>query len=144
MKLFSIYTDQTIVFKDKWFLRTLQDDWELNLVYIKDASKGNSDYLSEEWYYCIKTKIEILIEAIKNNWNDIIIWADIDIQFSRKCTGIIERSIPRKDIVFKYGMRKRQKLILDSWLSAAMKKPLHCFSLSLKLLLMIGNLRIKM
>lgn len=109
MKLFSIYTDQTIVLKDEWFLKSLQDDWELNLVYLEDAPKGKGDYLSNEWYHCIKTKIDILIEAIQDNRDDIILWADIDMQFFRKCNGIIEKSIQGKDIVFqKWNMGKTE------------------------------------
>lgn len=75
IKLFSIYTDQTIVLKDEWFLKTFEDDWELNISYLENAPKGSGDYQSDEWFYCIKTKIKILIEAIKNNWNEVIIWA---------------------------------------------------------------------
>lgn len=33
-------------------------------------------------------KIEYIIDAIKNNWNDIILWADSDMQFFGKCTEI--------------------------------------------------------
>lgn len=99
-----------MVLKDEWFLKTLQDDWELNLVYLQEAPKGDGDYLSEEWYYCIKSKIGILIEGIRNNWNDIIIWADIDIQFFRKCTGIIQRSIHNRDIVFQIWNKRKNEV----------------------------------
>ncbi len=110
MKLFSIYTNQTLVLKDQWFLKTLQDDWELHLIYLKDAPKGDGDYLSDEWYYCIKSKIALLIEAIKNNWNAVIIWADIDIQFFRRCTDIIEQSIQNNDIVFQIWNKKKKEV----------------------------------
>ena len=110
MKLFSIYTDQTTVLKNEWFLKTLKDDWELNILYLEDAPKGSGDYLSEEWFYCIKIKIEILIDAIKNNFNDIIIWADIDIQFFRECTDIVEQNIQGKDIVFQLWDKKKEEI----------------------------------
>ena len=100
MKLFSICTAQTTTLRDKWFLKMLQDDWELNIVQLQDAPAGNGDYLSPEWYFCIHKKIEVLINAIKENGNGIIIWADIDTQFFRPCTGIIEQAIQGNDIVF--------------------------------------------
>jgi hypothetical protein len=100
MKLFSICTPQAAALKDKWFLKTLQDDWELHIVDLDDVPQGNGDYLSREWYYCLKKKIDILIDAIKSNPDDIILFADMDIQFFRPCTDIINECMQGHDIVF--------------------------------------------
>jgi hypothetical protein len=100
MKLFSICTPQAAALKNEWFLKTLQDDWELHIVDLDNVPQGNGDYLSREWYYCLKKKIDILIDAIKSNPDDIILFADMDIQFFRPCTGIIKECMQGHDIVF--------------------------------------------
>jgi hypothetical protein len=100
MKLFSICTPAAAVLKDDWFLKTIRDDWELNIFDLDDVPPGNGDYLSREWYYCINKKLDILLDAIAANPDEIIIWADIDIQFFRPCEGIIRRCMPGRDIVF--------------------------------------------
>ena len=61
MKLFSICTPQTTTLRDEWFLKTLQDDWELNIVQLNDAPQGNGDYLSPEWHYCINKKFQYVL-----------------------------------------------------------------------------------
>lgn len=105
MKLFSICTPPAAVLKDEWFLKTLRDDWELNIFDLDDVPQGNGDYLSLEWYYCIRKKFDILLDAIAANPGEIIIWADIDIQFFRPCAGIIRQCLKNRDIVFQRWTR---------------------------------------
>ena len=98
MKLLSIYTDETKILKDEWFLKTLKDKWELNIKYLEEKEQGDGDFGSPLWYYCCRKKVEFIIEAIRNNWNSIILWADIDMQFFGECTGIIEKTMEGNDI----------------------------------------------
>jgi hypothetical protein len=100
MKLFSICTAPTAVLRDEWFLKTLQDDWEVHICDLDDVPQGNGDYLSREWYHCIRKKIDILHEAIRANPDEIIIWADIDMQFFRPCTDSIKKNMQDMDIMF--------------------------------------------
>lgn len=100
MKVYSICTSPTRILKDEWFVRSLRDDWELNITDLDGAPQGNGDYLSREWYYCIRKKIDILVEAVGANPGDIILWADIDIQFFRPCSGLIRRCMRGRDMVF--------------------------------------------
>jgi len=98
MKLYSICTRPAAVLKEGWFLKTLRDDWELHISDLDDVPPGNGDYLSREWYHCISKKFNILLDAVAANPGEIIIWADIDIQFFRPCAGIIRRCMPDRDI----------------------------------------------
>lgn len=98
IKLFSIYTEETIELKDI-FLRSIQDDWELNLVYWgKNGENGN--WGTQSFGKLIRSKLRFIIDTIEKNWDDIIIISDIDIQFFRKCTKIIEKQIKGYDILF--------------------------------------------
>ena len=105
MKLFSISTRQTETLKNDWFLKTLQDDWELHIIELDEAPAGEGDYLSDAWHFCIQKKIDVLVEAIQDNWDDIILWADIDVQFFRPCTELVLRSMEGNDIAFQIWHR---------------------------------------
>lgn len=100
MKLYSICTPEASYLRDQWFLKTLQDDWELHIVDLQDAPRGSGDYLSQEWYHCISRKIPVLLDAISASPDEIIIWADMDIQFFRPCTDIVTECMQDRDIVF--------------------------------------------
>jgi hypothetical protein len=109
MKLLTIYTDKTKIFKDEWFLKTLRDDWELDIRYLEEIKEGDGDFRSSEWYYSIRKKIEYIIDEIKKSPGEIIIWADIDIQFFTKCSKIIEKAMRDKDVVFQaWNIKKRE------------------------------------
>lgn len=108
MKLLSIYTDSIKVLKDEWFLKTLQDDLELKIKYLDEVKEGKGDFQSPEWHYSLRKKIEYIIDEIKNNRDEIIIWSDIDIQFFSKCTEIIEKAMQDRDIVFQLDDAKAQ------------------------------------
>jgi len=84
--------------KDEWFLKTLRDDWQLDIKYL-EGPEGNWG-TSEFFNVTSLKKLECLIQAIKDNWNNIIIWSDMDIQFFGKCEDIILRSLDGKDITF--------------------------------------------
>ncbi len=89
MKLYSISTGQTETLKNDWFLKTLQDEWDVHIMELGDTPGGDGDYQSDLWYFCIERKIGALVEAIRDNWGDIVLWADIDIQFFRPCTDLV-------------------------------------------------------
>jgi len=99
MKVFSIYTDSTRHLLKKWFLPSLKDDWDLRLIYFPDY-KDNGDYRSPQWYKLLQEKLFLLIDAIKKNPGEVILWTDVDFQFFRKCDPEIRTFIAGKDIVF--------------------------------------------
>jgi hypothetical protein len=99
MKVFSIYTKSAKLLADEWFLPSIKDNWEICIKYLAEY-KDQGDYLSPQWYKVIQEKITLLIEEIKKNTGNVILWIDIDFQFFRECTPEISRAIRYKDIVF--------------------------------------------
>ena len=98
LKLYSIYTKETRALKDI-FIRSIQDDWELNIGCINEVDvDGNFGTL--EFGQLMRKRIEYLTTIIKENWNDIIIWSDIDIQFFRGCSRLLMDTIDEYDLVF--------------------------------------------
>jgi len=98
MKLYAIYTDSHNVLKDKWFLKTMKDDWDLNINYIGCSGARHS---TRNFFNIVAIKkLELIVKSIKENINDIIVWSDVDIQFFGKCENAILESLKDKDIVF--------------------------------------------
>jgi len=98
IKLYSIYTDEAAALKDI-FLDTLQDDWELHISHWGKAGQ-DGDWGTPAFVELVKKKVAYIIETIKENTDDIIIWSDIDIQFFGKCSDTILKSLSGNDIVF--------------------------------------------
>jgi len=97
MKLISLLTPEFKILKDEWFLKTMKDDWD---IYIKEIEGfgENGDYQSKQWYYCLKEKINLIIDEIKKN--DFIVYSDLDVQFFGKCKDFFLNKLKDKDIVF--------------------------------------------
>jgi hypothetical protein len=99
VKIYSIYTDELKEIKDI-FLESIKDDWDINMEYWGKSGEGDGDFATNGWYNIQRRKIKFLIEKIKENWGNIIIWSDVDIQFFAKCDDLIKIAIDGKDIVF--------------------------------------------
>ena len=97
MKLYSVYTDSHRILKDEWFLKTLPEEWDLNIMHVegKGGRVGSQEFLN-----IIEKKLEYIVKSIKDNMDDTIIWSDVDIQFFDRCKDTILESISRKDMVF--------------------------------------------
>ncbi|MBE5322232.1 hypothetical protein IM793_23970 [Pedobacter sp. MR2016-19] len=98
-KIYSFYTDEVVELKSI-FQNSIKDDWEVHIEYLGKTGEGNGNFATKGWYQIIQTKISFLIEKIKENRGDIIIWADIDIQFYGMCSELIYSAIAGNDIVF--------------------------------------------
>ncbi len=97
-KIYSIYTDEASELKEI-FLRSIQDDWNINLKNFGQTN-GNGNWGTPEFGQLMRKRIYYIISIIKENWYDVIVWADIDIQFFRKCSKLIEQAIDGMDILF--------------------------------------------
>lgn len=89
LKLYGIYTSNMVELKTV-FIDSLQDDWELNIIKLKQKKFNN----------IMKKKIELMIRSIKENMGNIIIWSDLDIRFYGKCDTILKKEIKGNDICF--------------------------------------------
>lgn len=79
MKLFSLYTQHHEVFKNEWFLPSLKDNFELKILEYQLDEEGKIG--NETFKKAMVHKVSTIINAIKNNFNEIIIYSDIDVQF---------------------------------------------------------------
>lgn len=97
MKLISTYTESHKVFKDKWFLPSLRDKYDLELIKCPDSHGGA--YMDKEWSKAVLFKADVIIETIKKNWGKVFIYSDVDIQFFQPTKNILLKHIANNDIV---------------------------------------------
>lgn len=100
MKLYAVYTDGAAILKDEWFLKSLQDNWKLHILQIGKPGEKYGNFSTLEFKNIIKEKVKLILNSIKDNLGDVIIWSDLDIQFFGKCSDIINDSMGENDIVF--------------------------------------------
>lgn len=99
VKLYAFYTPSHRVLKDEWFLPTLQDDYELVLKeYEQECSSG--EYKSNGWRQAMFRKAELVIQGIKENWSDLFVYSDVDVQFFGPTMDFIFTCMEGKDMAF--------------------------------------------
>jgi hypothetical protein len=96
--LYTLYTPSHQVLFDRYFLPTLPDDVELRAEFFDNPGNG---YIHDISYWRgIVRKVEIILDAIENNWGSVFIWCDVDAQFFGSFAEWVVRTIRRHDIVF--------------------------------------------
>lgn len=97
MKLYSLYTHHHKIFKDEWFLPSLKDQFEINIseYSIKDEGEiGNNAFRK-----AMVLKVSTIINAIKDNFLESIIYSDIDVQFFQNFEDFIRCNILDYDLL---------------------------------------------
>jgi len=98
VKLYSFYTPSHEALKDKWFLPSLKDDFELDIAeYPQECQTGA--FMDKGWIDCMMKKADLIIRAIQENPGKIFIHADVDIQFFGPVKDTIEKIMKGKDMV---------------------------------------------
>src|SRR3989339_7040 len=99
IKLYSYCTPSHEGLKNNWFLPSIKDNYEL---IIKDFSQNcpSARFLENGWEKIIDRKIDMLIGAIKENWNDIFIFSDVDVQFFGETEKTLLEELGDRDILF--------------------------------------------
>ena len=80
MKLYTFYTPSHETLYRKWFLPTLQDDFEVRAVRYEQVD-GGEQYGTSAFNTTMLHKVDLILEAIRENWGKIFVYADVDIQF---------------------------------------------------------------
>ncbi len=81
MKIHCCYTPAHEVLYRDHFRPTLPADLEVHAEPL--AIAGSGDFLSTEFMACIRRKMALILQSIADHPGEIIIWADVDIEFHR-------------------------------------------------------------
>lgn len=96
MKLYTFYTESHKELYEDWFLPSTDIDPDIDEVEVYsfyDQICKSGEYGSKNWPKAMACKTEMIIEAIKNNWNQVFIYSDVDIIFLQPIKNIITKSI---------------------------------------------------
>jgi MoaA/NifB/PqqE/SkfB family radical SAM enzyme len=97
MKLICVYTPSHKKLKDKWFLPSLRDKFEIE--FYEFAKSGDGNYLESDWTEAVLFKCEVIIKSIKDHPGEIIFYSDVDIIFFAKFKERVLQALEGKDIV---------------------------------------------
>lgn len=98
IKLYAIYTPSHKVLKDKYFLPSIQDDFEIILEFCEQTC-ATAKFMGEGWTKTTMRKVDLIIRAIEENQGKIFIFSDVDIQFFEPIKDTILALMEGKDIV---------------------------------------------
>lgn len=98
IKLYAFYTPSHEILKDKFFLPSIQDDFEIILEF-GEQTCASARFMNEGWTDTTLRKVELIIKAIEENWGEIFIFSDVDIQFFAPIQEIILTLMEGKDII---------------------------------------------
>lgn len=100
--VYSFYTPSHAIFKDEWFIPTLNALKESCNVVIKFYPQecAQAQWMRPGWTDTTLHKIELILEAIEKHWGDIFIYADIDIQFFAPFVADVLQRMEGLDLVF--------------------------------------------
>ena len=118
IKMYLFCSPSHQVLADDYFLPSIKDDYFI-IMEKNQQHCPSANFESEGWDNATLPKIDIIINAIKENWGGIFIHSDVDIQFFGKTKEILLNEIRNKDIVF-------QKDAPLSFKSGAYKNGIYC------------------
>lgn len=98
MKLYALYTPSHEVLKDRFFLPSIQDDFEIVLEFCEQTCPS-AKFKSKGWTKTTIRKVDLIIRAIKENWGSVFIFSDVDIQFFCPIQNTILMYMTDKDMV---------------------------------------------
>ena len=103
VNIYTHYSKSHEVFYNNYFLPSLRNHYtkdEVNVrVYKQDQYTQDGTFMESGWIKTMEEKLEVIIQAIQENWNKWFIFSDCDIQFFGKFVDIVEKELESVDIV---------------------------------------------
>jgi hypothetical protein len=98
MKLYGVCTPSHAPLRERWFRATLQDD--LEVVILELDGEGDGRWLSDGWWAGIDRKIELFVEAVRENIGETLLFSDMDVQFFRPVVPLLLDALGEDDMAF--------------------------------------------
>ena len=101
MKLYALYTPSHEVLAKEWFLPSLRDDYDLHVEpQAQCGAEAEHRYGTAAFNRTTLAKVDLILQAIEDTWNDIFAFSDVDIQFFQPSRKALLASIRGRDIAF--------------------------------------------
>lgn len=98
MKLFCCFTPAHEVLFKTVFAPSVPEGFSLHSEPFELS--GGGDFLSPEFLRCINRKMELVLESLRTNRGEVIVWADIDIRFFSLAPDDLRVELGEHDIAF--------------------------------------------
>lgn len=98
IKLYALCTPSHEILKDQFFLPSMQDDFDIIIESCGQTCR-TAKFMSEGWTQTTGRKVDLIIRAIRENWGDIFVFSDVDIQFFAPIQDTILALMQDKDII---------------------------------------------
>lgn len=80
IKLYALYTPSHRTLKDSYFLPSIQDDFDV-ICEPAEQKCSSARFMDTGWTETTTAKVDLIIRAIHENWGNVFIFSDVDIQF---------------------------------------------------------------
>ena len=98
IRLYAFYTPSHAVLKDRFFLPSIQDDFEIIMREEKQTC-SSAQFMNNGWTKTTIKKVDLIIDAILENWGSVFIFSDVDIQFFAPIKDLLLSLIQDNDII---------------------------------------------
>ena len=96
MKFISVFSESHRILKDEWLLPSITEDFDLDIRFCPDEGGA---FMEENWTKSVMFKTRTVIDVIKENWGEVFVYSDVDIQFFAPVQDILLRCLEEYDIV---------------------------------------------
>ena len=105
MKLYCFYTPSHSKFFKEWFKPTAEGEYEIVAHEHHEQISATSEYAKQGWRETQYNKVLHWKKAVEDNMGDIIVCADVDIQFFKKSKGHLIGALKDADIAFQQNQK---------------------------------------
>ena len=98
VRLYACYSPTREGLLKDWFLPSIKDDYDV-IVEHHEQLCPSALYMSDGWTNATLKKVDMIVKAIKENWGDVFVYSDVDIQFFRPTKDILLDAINGLDMV---------------------------------------------
>jgi hypothetical protein len=98
VKIFSCYTPSHHTLYHDDFLPTIPPGFTVQAEVIEMSGEGHYD--SPQFVPCVVKKVDLILQSLRENDGDVIIWSDVDVQFHKLTPDIALAELGERDIAF--------------------------------------------
>ena len=103
MKIYTHYSDSHKIMFEEFFKQSLHNIYSENDVSIEATyhpqTTRDGAFMSSGWLDTMDIKLDVILKAIRDNWEKPFIFSDCDIQFFKPFISVVEDKLKRVDIV---------------------------------------------
>ena len=126
MNVISMVTRSHEILEKNWFLPSLKDDCVIKMLRFEDQGSGEGSWETESFNNAVTQKTKIIADFIEKHQGELIIWADVDIQFFRPIIPELERLMQSgEDMLFQRGCHTAEEVCTGFFICRCTKKTLR-------------------